>query len=85
MAAMESVKVAGSVAGKDRGAKVAWLLKIVYTCVGWYIHVCPPEELLKFMLHYIRGRVPVRKLSFTDGVFLSVSIRGAILLFNRAG
>src|SRR6266702_4145320 len=64
MMAMEGVKVAGSVAGKDRGAKVARLLKIVHTCVGWYIHICPPEELLKLLLHYIRERVPCRKLSF---------------------
>src|SRR5437868_14318344 len=45
MMAMVGVKVAGSVAGKDRGAKVARLLKIVHTCVGWYIYVCPPGEL----------------------------------------
>src|SRR5712691_9112321 len=50
MMAMEGVKVAGSVAGKDRGAKVARLLKIVHTCVGWYIHGCPPGEFIKFML-----------------------------------
>src|SRR5213080_1464033 len=66
MVAMEGVKVAGSVAGKDRGAKVARLLKIVHTCVGWYIHACPPGELIKLMLHYTREQVPCRKLSFTE-------------------
>src|SRR2546421_1788400 len=64
MMAMEGVKVAGSVAGKDWGAKVARLLKIVHTCVGWYIHACPPGVLIKLLLHYIRERVSVRKLSF---------------------
>src|SRR5205823_7677492 len=79
MVAVESVKVAGSVAGKDRGAKVARLLKIVYTRVGWYIHVCPPRELLKFMLHYIRERVPCRKLSFNDGgIPVGLNIPGGI-------
>src|SRR5437588_1081973 len=59
MVAMEGVKVAGFVAGKDRGAKVARLLKIVYTCVGWYIHACPPGELIELMLHYMREELPL--------------------------
>src|SRR5437588_6826582 len=63
--AMEGVKVAGSVAGKDRGAKVARLLKIVQTRVGWYIHACPPAELIELMLYYMGEWVLCCKLFFT--------------------
>src|SRR5437868_4457500 len=39
MMAMEGVKVAGCMAWIHRGSKVARLLKVVYTCVGWYLHM----------------------------------------------
>src|SRR5215469_3052049 len=43
MVTMERVKVAGRVARIYWGSKIARLLEIVNTCVGWNIHACMPS------------------------------------------
>src|SRR6266481_5823345 len=56
MMAMKSVKVTRCVAWIDRCSKVARLLKIVNMLVGWYIHGCPPGDLLECIYHYTREK-----------------------------